>query len=119
MSAYEQIGDEIFMSREDITEKQTVIIREHYCYAKKLVIEGSNTTVLNAALPLTVKLLTWEDQPVLESLDIKVTVGDQEITLSLIDGAVVFDFVSAIAGEFTIMAQYPNTDGDKKVVTVS
>lgn len=119
MSIYEQIGDEIIIATEDITEQQTAIIREHYCYAKKLIIEGSNTTVLNVALPLTVKLLTWEDQPVLESLDVRVTVGDQEITLSLLDGKGVFDFESAIAGEYIITVQYPNVDSAEKVVTVS
>lgn len=112
---YEQIGDEILAVTEDKTASQTAIVRQHYCYAKKLVIEGANTVSVNNPTTLTVKLKDWQDNLLLENITVNINISQDGAivhtdVVSLVDGQAEFSFISEITGAFTVTALSPNMD---------
>jgi hypothetical protein len=119
----EQIGDVIYKVEEVESAGRVVfdekagkykpfvhVVRTHHCFARKLVIEGNTSTTINTPLTLTVRLLDWNDNPLNESLEVRITAKGVTIVLELVDGVGDFDFVSPIAGTFKIEAQADRCD---------
>lgn len=119
----EQIGDVIYQTEEIESESRVVfdeateefkpfvhVVRTHYCFARKLAIEGNNSVAVDTLLPLTVRLLDWQGNPLNDSLEVRVTARGVTITLELVEGVGDFDFVSPVAGTFKIETQADRCD---------
>jgi hypothetical protein len=119
----EQIGDVIYKVEEVESAGRVVfdekageykpfvhVVRTHHCFAQKLVIEGTGSTTVDIPLTMTVRLLDWNDNPLNESLEVRITAKGVTIVLELVDGVGDFDFVSPIAGTFKIEAQADRCD---------
>lgn len=120
MTEYVEVGTEVILyTIEDTLTQDGVRAGTHYCYTRKLIIDGGDTATVNTPLPLIVKLLTWQDQPTTEDKEIKVTANGQEVVLQLVNGQGEFDFESAVAGQFNITAHASNINIGEKAVTVS
>lgn len=128
----EQIGDAIYQVEEVESEGKVVFdeateefkpfvhtVRTHHCFARKLAIEGNNSVAVDTLLPLTVRLLDWQGNPLNDSLEVRVTARGVTITLELVEGVGEFDFASPVAGVFEIQAQAARCDEGVMEVTVS
>lgn len=119
----EQIGDVIYQVEEVESAGRVVfdemagehkpfvhVVRTHHCFARKLVIEGNGSTTVDIPLTMTVRLMGWDDNPLNESLEVRITAKGVTIVLELVGGVGDFNFVSPIAGTFKIEAQADRCD---------
>ena len=128
----EQIGDAIYQVEEVESAGRVVFdeateefkpfvhtVRTHHCFARKLAIEGNNSVAVDTLLPLTVRLLDWQGNPLNDFLEVRVTARGVTITLELVECVGEFDFASPVAGVFEIQAQADRCDEGVMEVTVS
>lgn len=106
---YEVNGHEVLETEEVVTPNQTATVRRHYCFARKIVISGQNTVIVNAALPLSVKWQDWQNNDLLEEVsEINITVTGPaqttDFTLTPIVGQAEFDLVFPATGIYKIQA---------------
>jgi len=108
---YVQVGEEILVVEDLLTAGSKVgTVGKHYCFAKKLIIEGDQS-------PLTIKLVTWEDAPIIEDLEITVSINGVESAIRLVQGQIDLD-LSTQPGQYTVLALAPSIDIGKKSITV-
>ncbi|MGB9826796.1 MAG: hypothetical protein ACPLRU_08985 [Desulfofundulus sp.] len=120
---FKQVGDEVMLIEEVITENQIATVMTHYCFATKLIILGSNTTTVNVQLPLIVSYRDWQDNLLQgENRPIHITVTGpgqaQELILTPVNGQAEFNFVSVVPGTFKIQvtAEFPCEPAEIEVV---
>jgi len=114
-----QIGDEIILQREEKTSKQIAIVGTHYCFARKLIVEGDAITTVNVPITLTVKSLSWQNEPISDVPNARIQVNGQEIDINLVEGKAEFDLECAIPGRFALFALSDNVDSCEVEVIVN
>lgn len=116
-------GYEVLEVEEVVTPNQTATVRRHFCFAKKLVISGQNTAIVNASLPLSVEWQDWQGKKLAEEnseIEIMVSGPAQptEFKLNPFSGVAEFDIIFPVAGTYVVKtgAGFPCDAGELEVV---